>query len=36
MFDLDGNVIGVNSALISPTGTNVGIGLAIPPSLPSR
>jgi serine protease Do len=30
MFDLGGNVIGINSALISPTGTNVGIGLAIP------
>jgi serine protease Do len=30
MFDLNGNVIGVNAALISPTGTNVGIGLAIP------
>src|SRR5574339_59636 len=30
MFDLDGNVIGVNSALISPTGASVGIGLAIP------
>ncbi len=30
MFDLSGNVIGINSALISPTGTNVGIGLAIP------
>jgi serine protease Do len=30
MFDLQGNVIGINSALISPTGTNVGIGLAIP------
>ncbi len=33
MFDLNGNVIGVNSALISPTGTNVGIGLAIPTEL---
>ena len=33
MFDLQGNVIGVNSALISPTGTNVGIGLAIPAEL---
>ena len=33
MFDLAGNVIGVNSALISPTGTNVGIGLAIPTEL---
>jgi len=30
MFDLNGNVIGINSALISPTGSNVGIGLAIP------
>jgi serine protease Do len=30
MFDLDGNVIGINSALISPTGASVGIGLAIP------
>lgn len=33
MFDLHGNVIGVNAALISPTGTNVGIGLAIPAEL---
>jgi len=33
MFDLAGNVIGVNSALISPTGANVGIGLAIPAEL---
>ena len=30
MFDLDGNVIGINTALISPTGGNVGIGFAIP------
>ncbi len=30
MFDLNGNVIGVNSALISPTGASVGIGLSIP------
>ena len=30
MFDMAGNVIGINSALISPTGGNVGIGLAIP------
>lgn len=30
MFDLDGNVIGIDSALISPTGASVGIGLAIP------
>lgn len=33
MFDLSGNVIGVNSALISPTGASVGIGLAIPAEL---
>jgi len=30
MFDLQGNVIGINTALISPTGANVGIGFAIP------
>ena len=30
MFDLAGNVIGIDSALISPTGASVGIGLAIP------
>jgi serine protease Do len=30
MFDLQGNVIGVNTALISPTGGNIGIGFAIP------
>lgn len=29
-FDLNGNVIGVNSAIFSPTGGNVGIGFAIP------
>ena len=33
MFDLNGNVIGINSALISPTGAIVGIGLAIPAEL---
>ena len=30
MFDLNGNVIGINTALISPTGGNVGIGFASP------
>jgi serine protease Do len=30
MFDTQGNVIGINTALISPTGGNVGIGFAIP------
>ena len=33
MFDMAGNVIGINSALISPTGASVGIGLAIPAEL---
>ncbi|WP_273146096.1 trypsin-like peptidase domain-containing protein [Oceanicaulis alexandrii] len=32
-FDLDGQVVGVNSAIISPTGGNVGIGFAIPSDL---
>lgn len=30
MFDMAGNVIGVNNAIISPTGGSVGIGFAIP------
>ncbi|MBC7987328.1 MAG: Do family serine endopeptidase, partial [Sphingomonadaceae bacterium] len=30
MFDLQGNVVGINSAIFSPTGGNVGIGFAIP------
>ena len=30
MFDLEGNVIGINSQILSPTGGNVGIGFAIP------
>ena len=33
MFDMAGNVVGINSALISPTGASVGIGLAIPAEL---
>jgi serine protease Do len=33
MFDLNGRVVGINSALISPTGASVGIGLAIPAEL---
>jgi serine protease Do len=35
-FDLRGNVIGVNSAIFSPTGGNVGIGFAIPSQVASR
>jgi serine protease Do len=30
LFDLNGTVIGINSQILSPTGGNVGIGLAIP------
>jgi len=30
MFDLQGNVVGINTAIFSPTGGNVGIGFAIP------
>ncbi|MFN3313381.1 MAG: Do family serine endopeptidase [Hyphomonas sp.] len=32
-FDLRGNVIGVNSQILSPTGGSVGIGFAIPAEL---
>lgn len=30
LINLDGKVIGINSAIASPTGSNVGIGFAIP------
>jgi len=30
MFDMQGNVVGINTAIFSPTGGNVGIGFAIP------
>ncbi|QUT05990.1 Do family serine endopeptidase [Sphingobium phenoxybenzoativorans] len=30
MFDMRGNVIGINSQILSPSGGNVGIGFAIP------
>jgi serine protease Do len=29
-FDTDGNVVGVNSAIVSPSGGSVGIGFAVP------
>jgi serine protease Do len=32
-FDLDGNVIGVNTAIFSPAGGNVGIAFAVPAAL---
>lgn len=30
MFDMAGNVVGINTAIFSPSGGNVGIGFAIP------
>ena len=33
LFDMDGNVVGVNSAILSPSGGSVGIGFAIPSNL---
>ena len=33
LFDMDGHVIGINTAIFSPTGGSVGLGFAIPSSL---
>ncbi len=33
MFDLDGEVIGINTAIFSPSGGSVGIGFAIPSNI---
>ncbi len=33
LFNMDGEVIGINTAIISPTGGSIGIGFAIPSSL---
>ncbi len=33
LFDMDGNVIGINTAIYSPTGGSVGIGFSIPANL---
>ncbi|MFI4999705.1 MAG: DegQ family serine endoprotease [Reyranellales bacterium] len=33
LFDLDGKVIGINTAIFSPTGGSIGLGFAIPASL---
>ena len=32
LFNMDGEVIGINTAILSPTGGSVGIGFAVPPS----
>jgi serine protease Do len=36
LFDLSGKVVGVNTAIFSPNGGNVGIGFAIPASLAEK
>ena len=33
LFNIKGEVVGINSAIFSPTGTNIGIGFAVPTSL---
>jgi serine protease Do len=33
LFNIDGDVIGVNTAIFSPTGGNIGIGFAIPSNM---
>ncbi|MGC2411311.1 MAG: DegQ family serine endoprotease [Stellaceae bacterium] len=33
MFDMNGGVIGINTAIYSPTGVSIGIGFAIPSNL---
>ncbi|MBS7545169.1 Do family serine endopeptidase [Ancylobacter oerskovii] len=30
LFDMDGNVVGINTAIISPSGGSIGIGFAVP------
>ena len=35
LFDMQGNVIGINNAIFSPTGGSVGIGFAIPAEIAS-
>jgi serine protease Do len=36
MFNMDGEVVGVNTAIFSPTGGSVGVGFAVPSSIVSR
>jgi serine protease Do len=33
LFDMDGNVIGINSAIFSPSGGSIGIGFSIPSNM---
>ncbi|MEM7684383.1 MAG: DegQ family serine endoprotease [Pseudomonadota bacterium] len=36
LFNMDGEVIGVNTAIISPTGGSIGIGFSVPSNLASK
>ncbi|MEM7461893.1 MAG: DegQ family serine endoprotease [Pseudomonadota bacterium] len=36
LFDMDGNVIGINTAIISPSGGSIGLGFAIPTNLAKK
>ncbi|MEJ8474724.1 Do family serine endopeptidase [Roseibium algae] len=36
LFDMDGKVIGINTAIISPSGGSIGIGFAIPAKTATR
>ncbi len=36
LFDMDGRVVGINTAIMSPTGSSVGIGFSIPINLARR
>ncbi len=33
LFNMDGEVVGINTAIISPTGVSIGLGFAVPASL---
>ena len=36
LFNMAGEVVGINTAIFSPTGGSIGIGFAVPSSLPAR
>jgi serine protease Do len=36
LVDINGNVVGINSAIVSPTGGNIGIGFAVPINLAKK
>jgi serine protease Do len=36
LFNMDGDVIGINTAIISPTGGSIGIGFAVPSEVAAR